>query len=106
MGRIDKEYSAAADAESAIRNLSPLVPSPNTKATVKVLRTASRLAIGGKVGSDDSRDGPLNGARDEIGFALASLICELEDGPITRDSVDRAKRAVQDWKVKLAASQP
>jgi hypothetical protein len=105
MARIDKEWNAAADAETAIRKLSPLVPSPNTKATVKVLRTASRLAIGGKVGSDDSRDGPLNVARDEIGFALASLICELEDGPITRESIDRATRAVQEWRYKLAASE-
>jgi hypothetical protein len=103
MARIDKEWNAAADAEMAIRKLSPLIPSPNTKATVKVLRTACRLAIGGKVGSDDSSDGPINGARDEIGFALASLICELENGPIMRESIDRAKRAVQDWKYKLAA---
>src|SRR5436305_13972370 len=103
MARIDKEWNAAADAEMAIRNLSPLIPSQNTKATVKLLRTACRLAIGGKVGSDDSRDRPLNIARDEIGFALASLMCELEDGPITRQSIDRAKRAVQDWKYKLAA---
>ena len=103
MARIDKEWNAAADAEMAIRKLSPLIPSPNTKTTVKVLRTACRLAIGGKVGSDDSSDGPINGARDEIGFALASLICELENGPITRESIDRAKRAVQDWKYKLAA---
>ena len=103
MARIDKEWNAAADAEMAIRKLSPLIPSPNIKAIVKVLRTACRIAIGGKVGSDDSTDGPINGARDEIGFALASLICELENGPITRESIDRARRAVQDWKYKLAA---
>jgi hypothetical protein len=101
--RIDKERTAAVDAERAIRKLSPLIPSQNTKATVKVLRIACRVAIGGKVGSDDSSDGPINGARDEIGFALASLICELEDGPITRETIDRAKCAVEDWKNKLAA---
>jgi hypothetical protein len=94
--RIDKERNAAVDAERAIRKLSPLIPSQNTKATVKVLRIACRVAIGGKVGSDDSSDGPINGARDEIGFALASLICELENGPITRETIDRAKRAVED----------
>ena len=102
MARIDKERNAAVDAERAIRKLSPLIPSPNIKATVKVLRNACRVAIGGKVGSDDSSDGPINGARDEIGFALASLICELENGPITRETIDRAKRAVDDWRNKLA----
>ena len=86
MARIDKERNAAADAERAIRKLSPLIPSQNTKATVKVLRTACLVAIGGKVGSDDSSDGPVNRVRDEIGFALASLICELENGPIARET--------------------
>ena len=90
------------DAERAIRKLSPLIPSQNTKATLKVLRIACRLAIGGKVGSDDLSNGPINGARDEIGFAFASLICELENGPITRETIDRAKRAVEDWRNKLA----
>jgi hypothetical protein len=92
MARIDKERNAAGDAERAIRRLSSLIPSPDTKATIKVLRIARRVAIGGKVGSDDS-SGPVNGARDEIGLALASLICELEKGPPRQETINRARRA-------------
>jgi hypothetical protein len=102
MTRIDKERNAAGDAERAIRKLSPLISSPDTKATIKVLRIACRVAIGGKVGSDDS-SGSVDGARDEIGFALAILIHELEKGPLTQGTINRARRAVEDWMNKLAA---
>jgi hypothetical protein len=105
MASIDEEErNAAVEAERAIRTLSPLIPSPNIAATVKVLRNATLVATSARQAPTNSSEGPTNDARDEIGFALPGLIRELENGPLTREKIDRAKRAVEDWKNKLAVN--
>jgi hypothetical protein len=101
MGSIDEERNAVEQAERAIHTLS-VSPSPQLEAILETLRNAKDLATRAGAGPTFSSEGHLNEARGEAGIALSGLIHELKNGPVTQETIDRAKCAVEDWKHKLA----
>ena len=100
MTSIDDERNAAAQAETALRELK-LSPSKNVEETVEILRNACRAAA--SAGQGFSSEVSLNQARHEVGIAFPDLIKELTEKTPLGPKLDRAMRAVEDWKSKLVA---
>jgi hypothetical protein len=101
MFSIDDERNAAEQADSVIRNLSVSTVLPNTEAAVQTLRSAIDASITA-AGTTLSSQEHLNNARAEAATALSGLIDQLNKTSLTQAMIDRASRAVEDWRGKLA----
>ena len=104
MTAMDEERNAAEYAEKIIGMLSVSGVNPNLEAIIQTLRKAKDAASSGASPSFSSEE-TLNNARSEVEIALSALICAtIEKGPFTQQTIDRARRAVEDWKKSLAAA--
>jgi hypothetical protein len=101
MFSIDDERNAAEQVDSVIRNLSVSTVLPNTEAAVQTLRSAIDASITA-AGTTLSSQEHLNNARAEAATALSGLIDQLNKTSLTQAMIDRASRAVEDWRGKLA----
>ena len=97
---IDKELSVAKSAKAAIDALSTLGPNPSIVETLRHARdvAASAMTFLG--------DGPLNDERDKIGIAFSILIRALGDSGLTREKIENAKGAIEDWMKLLEGATP
>ena len=88
---IDQELSVAQSAKAAIDALSTTGPNPSFVETLRHARdvAASAMTFLG--------DGPLNDERDKIGITFSILIRALGDSGLTREKIEDAKGAVEDW---------
>ena len=105
MAAMDKERNAAEYAEKVIGMLSVSGVNPNLEAIIQTLRKAKDAATSSGASPSFSSEETLNNARSEVEIALSALICAtIEKGPFTQQTIDRARRAVEDWKKSLAAA--
>ena len=88
---IDQELSVAKSAKAAIDALSTTGPNSSI---VETLRHARDLAASAMTFLGE---GPLNDGRDKIGITFSILIRALGDGGPTREKIEDAKGAVEDW---------
>jgi hypothetical protein len=97
---IDQELSVAKSANAAIDTLSTSGPNPSIVATLRRARdvAASAMTFLG--------EGPLNDERDKVGIAFSILIRELGDGGPTREKIENAKGAIEDWMKLLDGATP
>ena len=97
---IDEELSVAKSAKAAIDALSTLGPNPSIVETLRHARdvAASAMTFLG--------DGPLNDERDKIGIAFSILIRALGDSSLTREKIENAKGAIEDWMKLLEGATP
>jgi hypothetical protein len=91
---IDKELSVAKSAKAAIDTLSTVGPYPSILATLRNARDVAARAM------TFSGEGPLNDQRDKIGIAFSILIRALGDSGLTREKIENARSAIEDW-IKL-----
>jgi hypothetical protein len=98
---IDEERNWAERADKVIRMLS--ASSPNDETTMSTLRSAVDAATKPLMVQTFSSDGALNNARGEAGIALNGAMEGLSNRTLTSEKIDRARRAIEDWKSKLAA---
>ena len=105
MAGMDEERNAAEHAEKVIGMLSASGINPNLEAIIQTLRKAKDAATGSGERPRFSSEETLNNARSEVEIALSGLICAtIEKGPFTQQTIDHARRAVEDWKKSLAAA--
>ena len=99
MAGIDQELSVAMSAKAAIDALSTVGPNPSIVETLRHARdvAASAMTFLG--------EGPLNDERDKIGIAFSILIRALSDSSPTREKIENAKGAIEDW-MKLLEGAP
>ena len=90
MVRIDEELEVAEQAQMIIGTLS--TSSALNSNDVATLRKATDVADHGMI-IILSGEELLNAARHKVGIALSDLI----NGPLTRESIDAAKRAIEAW---------
>jgi hypothetical protein len=97
---IDEELSVAKSAKAAIDALSTLGPNPSIVETLRHARdvAASAMTFLG--------DGPLNDERDKIGITFSILIRALGDSSLTREKIENAKGAIEDWMKLLEGATP
>jgi len=97
---IDQELSVARSAKAAIEALSTTGPNPSLIATLRRARdvAASAMTFLG--------EGPLNDERDKIGIAFSILIRALGDSSLTREKIENAKGAIEDWMKLLEGATP
>ena len=103
MANIDAERDAAQHAERAIVNLKK-----SRTASVQIietLRIASRIATRASAKPTFSSEEPLKAARAEIPLALGDLVHALTANDLSDQKIDRALRAIQDWKNGLIAQE-
>jgi len=89
MTSINEELKAAKAAISVLLTAAP-------KSGISTLRKANHIAILNL----SSEGGPLNEARGKVGIALSNLM----HGPPTKEKIDQAKGAVEDWINRLGAA--
>ena len=94
MVSINEELNAAKAAKAAINALSMATPKSAVLATLGKANNAAILNL--------SSGGALNEARAYVGIALSNLIDD--HGPPTRQSIDKAKRAIAAWIWELEAA--
>jgi hypothetical protein len=104
MTSIDEEKNAAEGADNFIRNLSVSAVPSDVEVIVQTLRKANDAAITA-AGMSLLTHKELNNARGEVAIALSALIDELNRTSLTQDVIDRARRAVEDWKIKLSMAE-
>ena len=97
---IDQELSVAKSAKAAIDALSTTGPNSSI---VETLRHARDLAASAMTFLGE---GPLNDGRDKIGITFSILIRALGDGDPTREKIEDAKGAVEDWMKLLDGATP
>jgi hypothetical protein len=85
MVHINEELKGAKAAKAAIEALSMATPKSAVLATLSKAKNAAILNL--------SSGGALNEARTYVGIALSNLI----HGPLTPQSIDMAKRAIEAW---------
>jgi hypothetical protein len=102
MANIDAERDAAQHAERAIVNLKKSRAA--SAQIIETLRIASRIATRASAKPTFS-SGPLKAARAEIPLALGDLTNALAANDLSDQKIDRALRAVQDWKNGLIAQE-
>jgi hypothetical protein len=97
---IDEELSVSKSAKAAIDALSTAGPNPLIVETLRHARdvAASAMTFLG--------EGPLNDGRDKIGIAFSILIRDLDDGGPTREKIEDARGAAEDWMKLLEAATP
>jgi hypothetical protein len=93
MARIEEELVFAKQAKAAIEG-------KLTGEAIKFLREATRIAIEQLVFSGE---GPLQDARNNIGFLLPP-VTEASEGQQEQDDIDNAKSAIYFWIQELEAS--
>jgi hypothetical protein len=103
MAGTDQERSAADNAAGVLGMLKPAT-FRNIGTTVETLRNAHVIAT--KAISNLPSEESLNDARAEVGFALPELIKALNENDLIDERIERAKRAVENWKSRLVTSQP
>ena len=102
---MDEERIAAEHAEKVIGMLSVSEGNPNLEAIIQTLRKAKDAATFSGATPSLSSEETLNSVRSEVDIALSGLICAtIEKGPFTQQTIDRARRAVEDWKKNLVAA--
>jgi hypothetical protein len=102
---MDQERIAAEHAEKVIGMLSVSGGNPNLEAIIQTPRKAKDAATLSGATPTFSSEETLNSVRSEVDIALSGLICAtIEKGPFTQQTIDRARRAVEDWKKNLAAA--
>jgi hypothetical protein len=94
MVHINEELKAAKAAKAAISALSMATHKSEVLATLGKAKNAAILNL--------SSGGALNEARAHVGIALSNLI--HDHGPLTPQSIDKAKRAIEAWIWELEAS--
>jgi hypothetical protein len=102
MANIDAERDAAQHAERAIVNLKKSRAA--SAQIIETLRIASRIATRASAKPAFSSE-PLKAARAEIPLALGDLVNALAANDLNDQKIDRALRAVQDWKNGLIAQE-
>ena len=97
---IDEELSFANLAKTAIEALSTTEPNPSIVETLRRARdvAASAMTFLG--------EGPLNDERDKIGITFSILIRAVGDSSLTREKIEDARGAVEDWMKLLEAATP
>jgi len=100
MVSIDEERSAANKAKGVISVLMPSTSPTGSDVAIVVLRSAFRTATNAI--RNPSSQQSLDNARGEVGTALMGLSHALENGSLTQETIDRAKRAVEAWLNGLA----
>jgi hypothetical protein len=97
---INEELSVAKAAKAAIDALSTVGPDPSIVATLRDARNVAASAM------TFLGEGPLNDERDEIGIAFSILIRALGDSSLTREKIENAKGALENWLKLLEGPTP
>ena len=97
---IDQELSVAQSAKAAIDALSTLGPNPSIVETLRHARDVAARAM------TFLGEGPLNDERDKIGITFSILIRALGDSGLTREKIENAKGAIEDWMKLLEGATP
>ena len=97
---IDEELSVAKSANAAIDALSTEGPNPSIVETLRHARDVATSAM------TFLGEGPLNDQRDKIGIAFSILIRALGDSSLTREKIENAKGAIEDWMKLLEGATP
>jgi hypothetical protein len=97
---IDEELSVAKSANAAIDALSTVAPNPSIVETLRHARDVAARAM------TFLGEGPLNAERDRIGIAFSILIRALGDSSLTREKIENAKGAIEDWMKLLEGATP
>jgi hypothetical protein len=95
---IDQELNVAQSAKAAIDALSTVGPNSSLVETLRHARdvAASAMTFLG--------EGPL--MRDKIKIAFSTLIRALRDSSLTREKIETAKDAIEDWMKLLEGATP
>ena len=97
---IDEELSVAKSAKAAIDALSAAGPNSSIVETLRHARdvAASAMTFLG--------EGPLNDERDKVGIAFSILIRAPGDSSLTREKIEDAKAAIENWMKLLDGATP
>jgi hypothetical protein len=103
MTNIQDEKNAADEADAVVQNVSVSAVSQDQELAIQRLREANDVAINA-AGANPLAQEHLNNARSEAAIALSALIDQLNGRSQTQDVIDRVRRALEDWKSRLAAT--
>lgn len=96
------EWNMAERTEKILLRFSVVSSNPDHEA-IKTLRAAYQIAVSSV--QNFTSEKPLDDARNEVGLKFPHLIAALEDGALTQEIIDKAKRATTNWKSQLALAQ-